>query len=76
MQTATWRRLQTYGRLAELHVSANDGRSDQHRPLDANTFGLAFARERAAEGPPLVRESYLHRLQDSERRQQVALCVG
>lgn len=74
MEQATWNRLQGYEQIAELHVSANDGRRDQHRPLDAGSFGLAFARERAADGAPLVLESYVHRLDDGERLRQVALC--
>ena len=74
MPTRTWRRLRAYDHVREIHVSANDGRRDQHRPLAPDTFGLAFARARAADGIFLVLESYLHRSSTDERRRQVDLC--
>ncbi len=70
---ATWRRLQDYERIAEVHVSRNDGRSDQHLPLTPDTFGLEWARERLRAGTPLVLESYFHRVSPDARRAQVAL---
>lgn len=73
LSPATWRRLQRYEGIAELHVSDNAGRIDSHRPLDPNTFGLGWARERASTGLPLVLEAYMHKLSYSERRAQVEL---
>lgn len=58
-------------RVAEVHVSDNDGRSDQHRLIDARTPGLAWAVERARSGTPLVLEAYLHRLDPGARARQV-----
>lgn len=69
----TWRRLQQYAGIAELHVSDNQGRIDSHRPISRNTFGLGWARERASTGLPLVLESYMHKLSDAERHAQVEL---
>ncbi len=73
LSAGTWRRLQRYAGIAELHVSDNAGRIDSHRPLTANTFGLGWARERASTGLPIVLEAYMHKLTDTERRAQVEL---
>lgn len=76
LRRRTWRRLQRYPHVAEVHVSHNDGRSDQHRPVGPSTFGLAWARERAADGVPLVLEGRFHRLGTAERLQQLEYCGG
>lgn len=76
MSEQTWRRLQDYSGVAEVHVSANDGRHDSHQPLRRDTFGLTWARERLATGDPVVFECYLHRLCDRERRDQLDLIRG
>jgi hypothetical protein len=73
MSPGTWRRLQRYEAIAELHVSDNAGRIDSHRPVTTDTFGLGWARERASTGVPLVLECYMHRLSDAERRNQVEM---
>jgi len=76
MSERTWRRLQDYPGIAEVHVSANDGRRDNHQPLRGDSFGLAWARARLAAGDPVVFECYLHRLSDGERRAQLDLIGG
>ena len=73
---ATVAALLAYEHVVEVHVSANDGRRDQHRPIDASTFGLEWARERLASGTRVVVESYWHRLSTGERRAQVDLVRG
>lgn len=73
LSSETWRRLQRYAGIGELHVSDNAGRIDSHRPLNPNTFGLGWARERAGTGLPLVLEAYMHKLSCGERRAQVEL---
>jgi hypothetical protein len=75
MDGATWRRLQAYDRIAEVHVSANRGRADAHQPIAAGTFGLAWARERGAHAPTIL-ECYMHRLSDAQRRAQLAILTG
>ncbi len=70
---ATWRRLQDYARVVEVHVSKNDGRTDAHQPLTAETFGLEWARAKLRGGTPVIVESYLHRSPADARRAQVAL---
>lgn len=70
---ATWRRLQDYPRVAEVHVSRNEGVQDSHLPLTADTFGLTWAKARLRAGTPVILESYFHRLPPETRRQQVAL---
>lgn len=76
MTEATWRRLGDYDRLAEVHVSANQGRFDTHRPLAADTFGLAWARARLAAGTPVVVECYMHHLTDGARRRQLEMIAS
>lgn len=72
MSARTWRRLQGYDRVGEVHVSESDGRRDLHAPLHADSFGLAWARERGTE-TALVLECYMHRLTRKERERQIAL---
>lgn len=76
MTGATWRRLCDYDRIAEVHVSANAGEHDSHRPLCDATFGLAWARDKLAAGTPTVLECYMHKLSDGERRRQLDLVRG
>lgn len=76
IDVATWRALQDYEHVSEVHVSANDGLHDSHRPLTAASFGLDWARERMTAGVPLVLESYMHRLNDGERRRQIEIARG
>lgn len=78
---ATWKRLQDYPRISEVHVSANDGKWDSHRPLESGKFGLDWARDWAMKQPEnadtaFVYEGYWHKLQPEERHAQVALAVG
>ena len=70
MGDRTWRRLAAYPHIAEVHVSANEGRYDTHEPLRADSFGLAWARERQL---PTVIECYMQRLSLDERRRQIDL---
>ncbi|MEZ4297331.1 MAG: hypothetical protein R3B70_20370 [Polyangiaceae bacterium] len=70
------RRLEEYDGVAEVHVSANDGRSDAHRPLRADSPGLGWAHARLRAGTPVVLECYMHRLSDDERRRQVDIARG
>ena len=72
MDDRVWRRLADYDRIAEVHVSANAGRHDTHDPLVADSFGLAWARERLRD-VPVVLECYMHRLSLDERRRQIDL---
>jgi hypothetical protein len=73
MQVRTWQRLQSYPHVAEVHVSANQGRADSHRPLTADTFGLAWARERVGDAAPVVLECYMHKLSEQQRFDQLGL---
>jgi hypothetical protein len=76
LDDTTLARILDYDRIAEVHVSANDGRRDQHRPLTATSFGLAWARARLAAGTPVVLECYVHRLSLAERQRQIDLVRG
>lgn len=71
MHQRTWCHLQSYAHIAEVHVSANDGRYDTHRTLAADTFGIGWARERLGGGDHVVLECYMHKLCDGERREQL-----
>jgi sugar phosphate isomerase/epimerase len=75
MHERTWRRLRDYERIAEVHVSANDGAHDIHQPLRADAFGLAWARERLTGGDAVVLECYMHKLSAAERRAQLELLL-
>jgi sugar phosphate isomerase/epimerase len=70
------RRTFDYDNIGEVHVSANDGRSDQHRAIGTRTFGLAWAIERTSAQVPLVLESYMHKLSFDDRRMQVELLLN
>ncbi len=70
MLARTWQRLQRYDRIAEVHVSANLGRADSHRPLAPSTFGLGWAVERVAE-LPVILECYMHKLSEQQRFDQL-----
>ena len=72
MTDAQWRRLADYDRIAEVHVSANKGSADSHQPLNRETFGLDWARERASDVPTIL-ECYMHRLTDAQRQHQLEL---
>lgn len=76
LSDATWRRLQDYERVAEVHVSRNEGRSDSHLPLTPDTFGLGWALARLRAKTPVIFESYFHRLSTEARREQLALFDG
>jgi hypothetical protein len=76
MDDRVWRRLADYDGIVEVHVSANGGRHDTHRPLAEDTFGLGWARARLRAGMPVVLECYMHRLTDSERRRQLDMIRG
>ena len=70
-----WRKLQTYEWIGELHLSANNGRRDIHQPIDSETFGLAWVKERAQDEIPIVLECYMHRLSKAERLEQVSFVL-
>ncbi len=71
MTEATWQRLCDYDRIIEVHVSANGGEHDSHKPLADNTFGLAWAGAKLRAGTPTVLECYMHKLSDDDRRRQI-----
>lgn len=73
LNEGTLRRLFDYERVAEVHVSMNDGRHDSHRLLRRDAFGLAWARERTKHGLPLIHEAYLHKASGEVRRAQLSL---
>ncbi len=69
---ATLARILDYDRIAEVHVSANDGRRDLHAPLAPTTFGLDWARAKLAD-TPVILECYFHHLSINQRRAQIEL---
>lgn len=76
MSEKTWQKLQDYDRIAEVHVSSNAGDRDSHAPVDENTFGLSWAREKGAAGTPVILESYFHKVDDADRRRQMDIVRG
>ena len=72
MSEADWSALQDYDHIVEFHLSANDGRRDQHRLVEPDSFGVGWAIEASqSRGVPLICESYLHRVDHDERRRMV-----
>jgi len=71
MLPETWKRLQAYEKIVEVHVSANDGTGDLHAPLKEDTFGISWALEKKRSGIPMVLECYMHRLSVDDRKQQL-----
>lgn len=76
MEERTWRKLQDYEHIREVHVSANEGRHDSHRPLDEGSFGVEWARAKMRSGTLCVLECYMHRLDQDARQRQVARLRG
>ena len=71
LDEATLRRVHDYDRIEEIHISKNDGIRDQHAPIDRDTFGLEWVRDRERSGAIVVLECYMHRMNDAERRRQI-----
>jgi len=67
------RRLLDSERVVEVHVSENDGVKDSHTALTADCFGLAWAKDKARAGLPVVLESYFHKTSVDDRRRQIDL---
>ncbi|MEO1028345.1 MAG: hypothetical protein AAFX02_04735 [Pseudomonadota bacterium] len=76
MTEADWRAVRDYDRIEEIHVSANAGDRDSHAPIQRDTFGLDWARERAGDRIPVMLESYFHKLSGAERAEQIAVVRG
>jgi hypothetical protein len=72
----TWKRLQDYPRIGEVHVSESLGQRDAHRPVHPATFGLGWVRERLGAGVDVILECYMHRLSPRERLGQLDLLRG
>ena len=49
LSDTTLRRVLAYARVAEVHVSQNDGRTDQHHPIHEHTPYLGWVRERVGD---------------------------
>lgn len=68
----TWKKLQAYDFIKEIHVSSNLGKFDSHNKISKDTFGLDWAIERSND-IPIILESYFHKLDDKERLGQINL---
>ncbi len=75
LRQATLDRIFDYSRIDEVHVSANDGSRDQHRPITSATFGLAWVRDQLTIETPVILESYVHRQSTGERLDQLELLM-
>jgi hypothetical protein len=75
LDRSTWQKLQNYPHIREFHISANNGKGDIHQPLDPQTFGLDWIRDRTNgdRDLPVILECYMHHLSFAERQAQVKL---
>jgi len=72
MTEMTWRRLQDYPYISEIHISANNGKRDQHHTIDKSSFGLEWACKRTqSDKLPLILESYWHNTPEDDRKTQL-----
>jgi endonuclease IV len=76
LRSSTLERVLQYPHIEEVHVSANDGTHDQHRPITKSTFGLDWAREMLMENVPVIIESYLHTQSNEQRHEQLGLMAA
>ena len=65
-------RLLDYERIAEVHVSTSREARDTHAMLCDTTWGVEWARQRLAQGTPVILECYMHKLSREECLEQVA----
>lgn len=71
----TLEKLLDYERVAEVHVSTSHNGKDTHAAVTVETWGLEWARERMNHGTPVILECYMHKLSDTQRREQVAMLL-
>ena len=62
LEKAVLRRLLSYERVAEVHVSTSHEHRDTHARLTTPTWGVEWAREHLAAGTPVILECYMHQL--------------
>ena len=72
----TWRMLQDYDLISEVHVSESKDGKDVHAPITRRTPGLNWAREKMNSGTVVVLEAYMHKLNKDQRREQLAILRG
>ena len=70
---STISRLCEYGNVAEVHVSANNGRHDTHSPIRGNEMMLEWA---LGLGVPVILECNMQRMTPAQRQQQVDTLLG
>lgn len=70
------RHLMEYDRIEEIHVSDNNGKSDSHRPITRETYGLRWAQERGDAGVPVILEGYFHKLSFEQQQEQMEILNG
>jgi len=76
MPVDTWRLLQRYPLIAEVHVSESKHGKDVHAPISRKTPGLDWAREKMRSGTMVVLEAYMHKLTKDQRLEQLAILRG
>jgi hypothetical protein len=75
LDRSTWHKLQNYPNIGEFHISANNGKGDIHQPINSETFGLDWIRDRTngVRDLPVILECYIHHLSLPERQEQISL---
>ncbi len=67
---STLRRLMDYPNIMEVHISANNGRNDSHRPCTGNEMLLEWG---LSQGAPVVLECNMHKMSTQQRVDQVEM---
>jgi hypothetical protein len=70
---STLKALMNYENVREVHVSENDGRHDQHRPIGWTTVLTDVSKHFLSLNVPIVLECYMHRMERDERLHQVEI---
>jgi hypothetical protein len=69
-------RVLDYQRVAEVHVSTSREARDTHAQITNDTWGIDWAKDRLAQGTPVILECYMHKLSEEERLEQVEMLIG
>lgn len=71
LDKTTLKKVFDYKNIKEVHISESKNGRDTHDPINCNTFGLGWVKEKSQDGVITVLECYMHQLNVSEREEQL-----